>query len=435
MKNETYDVIVAGGGVSGSVAAIACARRKVRTLLIEKYGFCGGTLTNSGVGPMMTFHAGDKQVVGGIAQEIIDELIKRGASPGHIKDMTGYASSITPFDAEELKHVLDDMLVESGCDILYHTLVSGSNLDNNRIKSVRVSNKGGIYDISAKVFIDATGDGDLFFYSGVPFFKGREEDGLCQPMTMNLKIRGVDIRMIRESIGKDPENHNVVTDRIFSVERIAVSGFKKELALAKANGEIDFEREVVLFFETGNPGEVILNMTRITKKDATCPYDLSAAEIEGRKQARQAFAFLKKRIPGFQRSVLVSTGPQIGIRESRRVKASYILTREDLLTSRQFPDTAARGGYPIDIHNPAGNFTSTVHLEPGQVYNIPYRSMINDHVPNLIISGRCIGATHEAGAAIRVAPIAMAIGQACGTAGALSIIQGVDPVEIIWEEN
>lgn len=433
MNNDYYDVIIAGGGVSGSTAAIACARMNVKTLLIERYGFCGGTLTNSGVGPMMTFHAGDKQIVDGIAQEIVDELVKRGASPGHIDDMTGYASSVTPFDAEELKHVLDDMLIESGCNILYHTMVSGCSIEDGRLKSVKVSNKKGIYDIKGKVFIDATGDGDLFFFSKVPFFKGREQDGLCQPMTMNLKISGVDTKKIREVILKDPQNHNVAVDKVSSVERISVSGFKKELALAKANREIDFEREVVLFFETNNPGEVILNMTRIIKKDAVCPEDLTLAEIEGRKQAAQAFKFLKKRIPGFEDSVLISTGTQIGIRESRRVMASYILTKEDLLSSKQFPDTVAKGGYPIDIHNPSGNFTQSVHLAPGQVYNIPYRSMLNDYVPNLIISGRCIGATHEAGAAIRVTPIAMAIGQACGSAAALSIIQSVEPKDIRWE--
>lgn len=426
-----YDVIVVGGGVSGVVAAIASARNKAKTLLIERYGFCGGALTNSGVGPMMTFHAGTEQVVKGIPDEIIERMKKEGASVGHILDTIGYASSVTPFDAEQLKHVLDEMLEECGCDVLYHTMLAGVNVSGDKIQSIKVCNKAGLSDIEGRIFIDATGDADLSYFAGVKCKKGRDVDNLSQPMTTNLKIANVDIDKVKKSIIEDPSNHIIEhVDKLDSTLRLSVAGFSKELEAAKQNKDITFQRETVLFFETNNKGEVILNMTRVLGKDATDPYQLSEAEIEGRKQANQAFKFLKKYIPGFENAVFISTGVQVGIRESRRIQGKYVLTAEDLLNSVDFEDAIAIGGYPIDIHNPAGNNTNSIHLKPGQSYKIPYRSLIPEEVRNLIVAGRCISVTHEAGAAIRVTPIAMAIGQAAGTAAAISIMDKTDSTNI-----
>jgi ribulose 1,5-bisphosphate synthetase/thiazole synthase len=249
-----YDVIVLGGGVAGTVAAIASARNNAKTLLIEKYGFCGGALTNSGVGPMMTFHAGKKQVIKGIADEIIERMKKASASVGHIMDTTGYASSVTPFDAEMLKHVLDDMLLESGCNLLYHTMLAGVNVENGRIKSVKVCNKGGLSDIEGIIFIDATGDADLSYFAGVKCKKGRDSDNLSQPMTTNLKIGNVDIDKIKKNIKDNPSNHKVKhIDMLDNTLRLSVAGFNSELENAKRNKAI----------EEGNMNRAILWQNRI----------------------------------------------------------------------------------------------------------------------------------------------------------------------------
>lgn len=426
-----YDVIIVGGGAAGAVAAIASARNNAKTLLIEKNGFCGGALTSSGVGPMMTFHAGKEQVIKGIPDQIIERMKKSGSSVGHIMDTTGYASSVTPFDAEQLKHVLDDMLNESGCNLLYHTMLAGVNVSDGVIKSIRVCNKSGLSDIEGKVFIDATGDADLSSFAGVNCKKGRDLDNLSQPMTTNLKIANVDIEKVKENIKMNPLNHKVKhIDMLDQTLRLSVAGFNKELEDAKKNNEITFERETVLFFETNNRSEVILNMTRILGKDATDPYQLSQAEVEGRKQANQAFRFLKKHVSGFENAIFISTGTQIGVRESRRIQGRYVVTAEDLLDSVDFDDSIAKGGYPIDIHNPTGNDTNSIHLKPGQSYKIPYRSLLPIEISNLIVAGRCISATHEAGAAIRVTPIAMATGQAAGTAAALSVRDKTVPARL-----
>ena len=154
------------------------------------------------------------------------------------------------------------------------------------------------------------------------------------------------------------------------------------------------------------------------------PFALTAAEIEGRRQAQTIVAFMRKYIPGFEECHMISTGPHIGVRESRKIDGCYKLQAEDLLTNTMFPDAIAMGGYPIDIHSPDGSAMKHQYLKPGSWYSIPYRCLITEAMENLIVAGRCISVTHEACAAIRVTPIVMAIGQAAGTAAAQSALTG-----------
>ena len=168
-----YDLIVAGGGISGCAAAISAARCGLDVLLIERYGFLGGTLTANGTGPMMTFHAGDRQVVRGITGELIDRLQAKGSSPGHIFDTTGYTFTVTPFDAEAMKRELETMVLEAGGELLFHGFLCGVERRENRIESVTVCGKNGVKVLKAKVFIDATGDADLLYRAGVPTVQGR----------------------------------------------------------------------------------------------------------------------------------------------------------------------------------------------------------------------------------------------------------------------
>lgn len=428
-----YDLVVVGGGISGSIAAIAAARMGVDTLLIEQYGFLGGSLTANGVGPMMTFHAGDEQVVQGITGEMIDRLVKKGKSPGHIFDTTGYTYSVTPFDAEAMKHELEITLLEAGGKILYHTMLAAVTTQDDKIISITVCNKDGLSEINGELFIDATGDGDLASRAGVPYQKGRKKDGQNQPMTMNLKMGNVDIARVRAYIKEHPEEFprlNNDTSIIDRANRLSIGGFVRTLEKAKKEGAITFEREDILFFETNNPGEVIINVTRILNHDATDAGSLSEAEIEGRRQVRELEAFMKERIPGFENAHVLFSGPNIGIRSSRQIEGVYTLTAEDILECRQFEDTIAHGGYPIDIHSPDGEGTFSQHLEWGDIYSIPYRTLINDHIKNIITVGRCISVTFEAQAAIRVSPIAGAIGHAGGAAAALVIKDKKLPAEI-----
>lgn len=434
-SNKIWDTVVLGGGVSGCMAAFAAAKQGARTLIIERYGFLGGALTNSGVGPMMTFHAGDRQVVSGLPQELVDRLCEKNGCVGHIEDTTSYASSITPFDAEILKAVLDEMASDYGVDVLFHAVLSDVKKEKDRIVSVIVQTRGGALEIEGKIFIDATGDAALSFASGAEIKQGRDSDGLCQPMTTNMKVTGVNIEEIKNEIRRNPDNFNVRDlDSLNRSPKLSMAGFYREFDLAKKEGRISTKREDVLLFETVRPGEIIVNTTRIVKLNPVDPWDLSKAEAEGRKQAQELIEFFRSDCIGFKNAILTSTGTQIGVRESRRVMGDYVLTAEDLLTSKHFSDSIALGGYPIDIHNPEGAETKTTHLAPGQFYYIPLRSLIVKGLSNLIVCGRCLSATHEAGAAIRVTPIAMATGQAAGVAAGLCTTSDVSIRELEYDK-
>ena len=417
-----WDVTVVGGGPSGAMAAIASARAGKRTLLVERYGFCGGSLTSAGVGPMMTFHAGGRQVVRGIPQELVDRMTRLGGCRGHVKDATGYASSVTPFDAEAMKLALDQMLAESGCETLYHACLAECGVSGRRIERAVFLSGSRSIPVRSRIWIDATGNGELFAMAGVSCELGRTQDHLCQPMTTNVKIGHVNLTRVRQDIAESPSQFRLDSlDDVRESELLSVAGYTDILRRAIADGRLSFEREVVLFFETPHPGEVILNMTRMTGYNPTDPWQISEAERIGRRQAWEAFTFLKASIPAFSDAQLLQTGVHIGIRESRRLNGQYRLTADDLLRGTCFEDAIAVGGYPIDIHNPKGNDTFTTRLPEGASYQIPYRCLLTDEAENLIVAGRCISATHEACAAIRVSPIVMAIGQAAGTAAALSV--------------
>lgn len=428
----SYDVIIIGGGPAGTIAAIASARNGAKTLLVERDGCLGGMLTQAGTGPQMTYHAGDTQVVRGIADEMVQRLVAGGFSPGHMEDFVGYASSVTPFDPEGLKLVMEQMVLEAGAEILYHTVYTGCTVVSRRITKVQLYAKCGFFEATAKVFLDASADADLSHDAGVSTVFGRESDHLAQPMTMNLRVRDVNRDKMLTYIceHRDDMLQTIPFDHLRDLPRSGMQGAYSVIRLAKERGEFNIDREMVLCFETNNPGEYILNMSRIVRCSAVDPFDLTTAEIEGRRQAHEIVAFMRRYIPGFEHCILVSTGPKIGIRESRKIDGVYKLTANDLLQNRMFSDAVAMGGYPIDIHSPDGETMCHRFLKPGSWYSIPYRSLITPDIDNLLVAGRCISATHEACAAIRVTPIVMAVAQGAGTAAAQAALAG-GPVETL----
>jgi hypothetical protein len=438
-QNLTYDVVIIGGGPAGTVAAIASARCGARTLLVEQNGYLGGMLTMAGTGPQMTFHAGSTQVVQGIAEEIVARMVREGFSPGHMEDFVGYASSVTPFDAEGMKLILETMVKESGADLLYHTVYTGCEWEGRKIRKVRLYAKQGFFDVSATVFIDASADADLATHAGIGSVYGREEDHLAQPMTMNVKVSNVDRDKMIEYIKRNSSDMlgTIPFERLQLIPRSGMQGAYSLISKAKEKGEFPIDRDMVLCFETNNPGEYILNMSRIIKKSALDSFDLTEAEIEGRKQAHAIVAFMRKYIPGFENAVIVTTGPHIGIRESRKINGAYRLTASDLLQNKMFADAIAMGGYPIDIHSPDGGTMEHHYLKKDSWYSIPYRCLYTNELDNLLVAGRCISATHEACAAVRVTPILMAISEGAGTAAAIAAKQGIGvaAIDVVQLQN
>mgnify|MGYP006283164037 CR=1 FL=1 len=437
VNQEKYDVIVVGGGPSGAMAGIAAAREGAKVLLIEQYAFLGGSLTAMGVGPMMSFHNNvGEQVVKGYAQELIDRLIARGASVGHVEDVITYCSTVTPFDAEQMKIELEQMYLEAGGTLLYHTMLVDVQTEGDRVAAIIVANKAGLTRIEAEVFIDSTGDGDLAYRAGVPFKQGREEDGKTQPLTMKLKVANVD----REAVKRYAREHSerCLFDygteeglrRLESAPRISLKGYIPELKAARDRGEVTVSREFVLLFETGTEGVFIINVSRIQGLDGTDPYEVSKAETIGRQQCSEIFAFLKNHCVGFERAIRMDSAAQVGVRETRRIEGRYTITAEDLLEGRRPDDSIALGGYPLDIHSPDKAETVTHFFRRGTVYGIPLRALTPKHLSNLLVNGRCLSATHEALAGIRVTPQVMAIGQGAGTVAAMAARAGRDVMDL-----
>lgn len=429
--NRNYDVIVIGGGTAGTMAAIAASRMNVKVLVIEQNGYLGGVMTASNVGPMMTFHAGDTQVIRGIMDELIERLQNKGYSTGHILDSTGFTYTVTPFDQEGLKIEEEQMVLESGGEILYHTMLAEVEVDNFAVQSITVCNKEGLTKYQAKCYIDASGDADLSAWAGVRFSIGREHDGAMQPATLMLKMNNVDIPRVKEYIRNNPMEFPCLKDdyeKIIRANRLSIGGFKSIFTVGKENGILSMEREDILFFETNTPGEVIFNTSRILGCDGTNPIDLSNAEIEGRKQCQELARFVKKYIEGFENAQVLTSGPNIGIRSSRQIIGQYLLTVKDLQEGKYFEDTIAVGGYPVDIHSPNGSGTEKIDMPWGHKYYIPLRIIKNDQIHNIVTVGRCVSASFEAQAAIRVSPIVGAIGQAGGVLAALMVKKNVTSI-------
>lgn len=417
MQNLNFDVIVIGGGPAGSAAAIASVRNGAKTLLVERYGFLGGTATAA----MMCiyaagFHDGKRRIIKGLFSEIRDRL---QATDSIVTSET--LNSTDPFDPEMYKCVLDQMCMSSGVRLLFHSMVLGAEMEGSRIRSIQVATKQGIINLSANVFIDASGDGDLAVACGAPFEKGIG-DQKAMPHTLTISIGNVDTVAFGKIYGGVNETGMLKADGFF----------EKEIAKARELGEWDILRKdtSMLWSSPYNNSEVFFNVTRVPEKDATDVWQLSEAELEGRRQAIQVLKFLKKYITGFENAYLGRLAPQIGIRQSRQIVGDYYITEQDINEYRQFEDVIAQGNYGIDIHHPVGMGSEQQKIPEGYHYDIPYRALLPKGVDNLLTAGRCISGSPRAMAAYRVMSIVTAIGEGAGTAAALCIAKKVDPREM-----
>ena len=422
-----YDVIVAGAGPSGCMAALAAARMGAKVLLIEKGAYPGGMNTSAMVCPLMTFHSGSQQIVKGIAQEVIDRLAEKGATLGHIPDPLGVTATITPIEPPILRIVYFEMLAEQpNITLLLHSFLCGAEVENGEVTKVTVVGKSGSATYHAKRFIDATGDGDLAALCHVSFENGRASDGLTQPMSIMFKVGGVALDKVVEYIRKNPEQFILHKDYDDLEQYLAVSGFFDIVKMAKENRDFTIPRDRVLFFQGLHPGEIFVNTTRIIKLSGLSTKDQSLAEAEAARQVEELMRFFRKYLPGFENSFLAAMADVTGVRESRRIHGRYTLTVEDVYEERASQEGVAVCAYPIDIHDPAGADLQWVRRKEDFCYDIPYGVMVPKKISNLLVTGRCISASHEALASARISATAMALGQAAGTAAALSVAQKTD---------
>ena len=416
---KTYDVIIVGAGPSGMTAALSAARNGASVLLIEKNGYPGGMNTASMVCPLMTFHSGNTQIIKGIAQEIVDRLAEREATLGHIPDPIGMVSTITPIDPVVLKLIYFEMLAkEPNITTMFHTFLTGAVAMNGKVTSIIVANKSGTTAYQGRSFIDATGDADLAYLCKAEFTQGRTKDGMTQPMSLMFKMGGVELEKIAKYVQTNPEQFIVNSSCDLSTY-LAVSGFFREVAKAKENGDLTIPRDRVLFFQGIHPDEIIVNMTRVICLSGVNAKNLTQAEFEAHRQVDEIIRFFKNYLPGFDHAYIQDIADTTGVRESRRIEGKAILVAEDILENRCHETAVAMCAFPIDIHDPVGDELNWIRKERACCYDIPFGVMVPKHFSNLLVTGRCISATHEALASARISPTAMALGEAAGLAAAM----------------
>lgn len=388
------DVLVVGGGPAGIGAALAAARSGAKTTLIEHYGFLGGLWTAGMLNPIL-----DHREKGGIIQEIVDRL--------------GQDGKITPkfrFDNEYMKYFLDCLMAESGVDLRMYRLAVDVIRDGEQIRGIVTESKSGTEAFLAKTVIDCTGDGDVCAQAEVPFTKGRE-DGLMQSMTLFFMLSNVKF----EQKG---------TYHVYDL-------------LKEASEKHDLDYYIPYrqpsFFDIPIKDHAVVQLTHMNGYDGTNADDLTKAGIEGRQQTHEAVDIMSKYIPELRDVELISTAPQVGVRESRHIEGRYILKEEDLLDGREFDDGICWVRFNIDIHGPMPSQTSgTVEIEGKRVrpYQIPYRCLLPANRENLLMAGQCISATSRAHSSLRVTGDCVAMGQAAGTAAAMAVKKGIAPSQL-----
>lgn len=430
-KEFNTEVLIIGGGPAGVCAAICAARQGAKTLLVEQGGFCGGMATRGLVGPFMTCYdaEGKEMIIRGIFEEIVDRMVERGFAihPSEVMGGTAFTSwikighdHVTPFEAEGLKLVLDEMLDEADVKVLYHTSFLQPVIEDSTITGAYVSSKAGIQLINAKVVIDCTGDGDVAARSGVPFEMGNEELGLIQPATMFYHISNVDTDKVEADIQANIDN-------FYRKDGVNYRSLHWRVTEARENGDWSLDRVSIGLFRMPKKDEWCVNTSRIMGVDSTDNESLTKAEIEGRKQADEITRFFRKYVPGCEDARIKSTASHVGIRESRHIQGEYRLSADDLLDAKVPEDSIFVAANSVDVHGRFGPKSNEYVPISGNFYGVPYRSLVPQKIDNLLIAGRCVSADSTAAGAIRVMPPCMAMGQAAGTAAAMTVKNGCTP--------
>ena len=403
------DVCVVGSGAAGSSAAIAAARAGASVVLVEKLPFLGGTST----AVLDTFYGfwtpGDapRKIVGGIGDGVLAALGALG--PVLERPNTYGAGTGVTYLAEHLKVVWEQMVARAGVRILLHAMLQDVLVDAGRVGGVVVATKAGLGRITARAFVDASGDADLCAFGGFGFETAGEIDP-AQTLTTSFRMATVDGDRRR---------------------RVTNDALHEAMAAAASDG-YDLPRREGSDHVTPIDGVTATIMTRLepNERDAdegivntTDPEFLTRAEIAGRRQALEYARFLVDRVPGYEAASLVALGTQIGIRETRRVFGDARLTRDDVLGARQFDDQIALCGAPIEDHR-SGPETRWAYIPGGGTVGIPYRTLVVRDAENVLVAGRCFSATHDAHASVRSMAQCMAMGQAAGTAAALTTREG-----------
>lgn len=398
------DVVVVGAGSAGCIAALAAARSGARTLLIDRLGFPGGTSTAVLDTFYAFFTAGEqgRKVVSGLPDLPVARLRSRGKvfeRPNSFGSGLGYT-----YDPETLKIVWAELLGEAGVEVLLHAIVVGATVDDSgRVGRLSVATRAGVVEVTGRAVVDASGDADVVAAAGGEML---DDTDLRQPATVTFRMAPVDL------------------------ERFRAEGrprFRELVRAGRAQG-YDLRGESGSLHRSGADGVALMATTRLAPPDPSDPRDAGRLELEGLAQVDEWARFLRAMMPGFERAELVAIGAMAGVRETRRIRGRYVLTEEDVLGGRAFPDQVARCGAPIeDLAHPE---TRWAHVGGDGTYGVPWRCLVPTALRGVVVAGRCLSATHAAHASARSMGTCMATGQAAGTAAALAVATGSDVTEL-----
>ncbi|MEW6358327.1 MAG: FAD-dependent oxidoreductase [Planctomycetota bacterium] len=383
------DVVVVGGGLAGTAAALAAAREGAKVLLIERAGCLGGMATSGLVPPALNV-----AITEGIERELVDRLDRLG----------GPTQNRNP---EIIKQVLYEMVHEAGVKLLLYTWATDAVVEGDAIKGVLIENKGGTQAVMGKVVVDASGDGDIAARAGAPYEIGRGRDAETQSVTLMFLLGNVDTQRMR---AKDVDIRELFRDSRKKGE------FESRFASGVCGGVA----------VSGKHGAYIVNSINVPLVDGLNAGDLTYAQVQCQRDILGLLEFFRKRVPGCEEAYVVRTAAWMGVRETRRIMGEYVLTGEDVLMHKSFDDTIARGFYPIDIHVPDGT-GDAVGMRPMSGYEIPYRCLVPKKIDNLLLAGRCISCDHISHGSIRVMGTTLALGEAAGYASALCVKEKITP--------
>ena len=403
------DLLVCGGGAAGVAAAVTAARQGLRVTLVERYGFCGGGAVAGMSGTVCGLYAATEdrsappeQVVFGFADEFVRLLDCKGGLTPPVRYGKTYTRVHDPLMWRE---VADHLLRESGVHVLFHTVFVGALLDGDRVEGVVAWSKQGPIELRARITIDASGDADLVAMAGFPSFVG--DRGRVQNPTMIFRICGVDTARFLATYGTDTIMPETVS----------------ELLRSKNGHGYTLPRAKIWLFTTTRPNELLCNCTRVVGADGRelntlFARDFTDAEVEGRRQVREYARFFRDHLAGCERSYVVDTGTQVGVRQTRQVQGVATLANADILSGRKFSDAIARSPWPIELHTGA---KPRVEWLLDDWYEIPFGCFVPQRGESLLIAGRCLSAEHEAVASARVTAQCFSYGHAIGHAAAMCI--------------
>jgi len=405
---KEYDVIVAGSGPAGIGAAIMAGRQGAKILIVESLGRVGGISTSG----MMSHFTGN------VGNKLYHEVLQKAAE----KNVFNQGVKTHTIDPELLTLTYIEMLEEAKVDILLYTTVCDVMMEENTLKGIICHNKDGFCAFYAKVVIDATGDGDVAYKSGVPYTLGRERDGKMQPATLMFKVGGVDMERA-----------------VFpgSFETLVPTEKGELQALAKE--KLPSPAGHVLLYQSTIPGIVTCNMTNVTDIDGTKTEDLTHAEIICRKQMPEIVKFLREYVPGYENCYVIGSASLIGIRETRHFEGVKKITEAEIAEAVRHDDYVVYDAYfNFDVHNITGSGLDKTGCQKKFTqkngYTIPYGCLVPREIDGLLLSGRNISGTHMAHSNFRAMPICMGTGEAAGVAAALAVAQNKTPRELDVKE-